>query len=102
MKRIISLLLALVLAVSLIPAAHAASGPAESSNINDHFYINAGRFYHPIYSNLAWENGQYVRAEAIGSDLVENNLVQKLHSQICCIVVESYLKHPPLVFVLTP
>ena len=70
MRRIISLILALVLAVSLIPAVRADSAPAVSSNIDDHFYINAGRFYHPIYSNLAWENGQYVRAEAIGSDLV--------------------------------
>ena len=70
MKRIISLLLALVLISGLIPSALAASTPAASSNIDDHFYINAGRFYHPIYSNLAWENGQYVRAEAIGDSLV--------------------------------
>ncbi len=70
MKRIISLILALVLVCGLVPAASAASGPVASSNIDDHFYINAGRFYHPIYSNLAWENGQYVRAEAIGSNLV--------------------------------
>ena len=70
MKRLLSLLLTLVLVCGLVPAALAASGPAVSSNIDDHFYINAGRFYHPIYSNLAWENGQYVRAEAIGSNLV--------------------------------
>ena len=70
MKRSISLILALVLVLSLFPAVSAGSAPAVSSNIDDHFYINAGRFYHPIYSNLAWENGQYVRAEAIGSDLV--------------------------------
>ena len=62
MKRIISLILALVLCLGLIPAASAHSAPAVSSNIDDHFYINAGRFYHPIYSNLAYENGQYVRA----------------------------------------
>ena len=70
MKRIISLILALVLVCGLIPMASAASAPAVSSNIDDHYYINAGRFYHPIYSNLAYENGQYVRAEAIGSELV--------------------------------
>ena len=70
MKRIISLILTLVLCLGLIPAASAASAPAVSSNIDNHYYINAGRFYHPIYSNLAYENGQYVRAEAIGSDLV--------------------------------
>ena len=70
MKRIISLILALVLVCGLVPAALAASGPAVSSNEGDHFYINAGRFYHPIYSNLAWENDRFVRAEAIGSDLV--------------------------------
>ena len=70
MKRSISLILALVLVLSLFPAVWADSAPAVSSNLDDHFYINAGRFYHPIYSNLAWENGQYVRAEAIGSDLV--------------------------------
>ena len=70
MKRSISLILALMLVLSLFPAVSAGSGPAASSNIDDHFYINAGRFYHPIYSNLSWENGQYVRAEAIGSNLV--------------------------------
>ena len=70
MKRIISLILALVLVCGIIPAASAASAPAVSDNLDSHFYINAGRFYHPIYSNLAYENGQYVRAEAIGSDLV--------------------------------
>ena len=70
MKRIISLILALVLVCGLVPAVSAASGPVASSNIDDHFYINAGRFYHPIYSNLSWENGQYVRAEAIGDKLV--------------------------------
>ena len=69
MKRILSLFLALVLVCGLVPAARAAGG-AVSSNTDDHFYINAGRFYHPIYSNLAWENGHYVRAEAIGSNLV--------------------------------
>lgn len=70
MKRIISLFLALVLVCGMVSAASAASGGAVSSNIDDHFYINAGRFYHPIYSNLAYENGQYVRAEAIGDELV--------------------------------
>ena len=70
MKRTLSLLLVLVLLAGLFPTALAASAPVTSSNINDHFYINAGRFYHPIYSNLAWENGSYVRAEAIGSNLV--------------------------------
>ena len=69
MKKIISLILALVLVCGLVPAALAASGPAVSSNEDDHFYINAGRFYHPIYSNLAWENDCFVRAEAIGSEL---------------------------------
>ena len=70
MKRLLSLLLTLVLVCGLIPVASASPAPAVSSNIDDHFYINAGRFYHPIYSNLAWENGQYVRAEAIGDKLV--------------------------------
>ena len=70
MKRTLSLLLVLVLLAGLFPTTLAASAPVTSSNINDHFYINAGRFYHPIYSNLAWENGSYVRAEAIGTNLV--------------------------------
>ena len=70
MKRTVSLLLVLVLLAGLFPTALAASAPVTSNNLNDHFYINAGRFYHPIYSNLAWENGNYVRAEAIGNDLV--------------------------------
>ena len=41
MKRSISLILALMLVLSLFPAVSAGSGPAASSNIDDHFYINA-------------------------------------------------------------
>ena len=69
-KRILSLLLVLILAVSLIPAAFAASVPAVSSNIDDHFYINAQRFAPPICSALSYEDGGFLRVEAIGSSLV--------------------------------
>ena len=70
MKRIISLVLALVLCIGLIPVASAASAPVRSSNLDNHWYVNAERWATPIYSNLAYENGQYVRAECIGDELV--------------------------------
>ena len=70
MKRIISLVLALVLCIGLIPLASAASAPVKSSNIDGHWYVNAERWATPIHSSLAYENGQYVRAEYIGDELV--------------------------------
>ena len=70
MKRIISLILALVLCFGLIPVASAASAPVKSSNLDCHWYVNAERWATPIYSNLAYESGQYVRAECIGDELV--------------------------------
>ena len=70
MKRIISLILALVLCVGLIPMVSAHSAPMTSSNIDNHWYVNAQRWATPIYSNLAYENGEYVRAECIGDELV--------------------------------
>ena len=69
MKRIISLILALVLVCGLVPAARAAGG-AVSSNLDGHWYVNAQRWATPIYSNLAYENGEYVRAECLGDELV--------------------------------
>ena len=59
MKRIISLVLALVLVFGMVPVALAASGPATSSNLDGHWYVNAQRWATPIYSNLAYENGEY-------------------------------------------
>ena len=70
MKRIISLVLALVLVFGMVPVALAASGPAESSNLDGHWYVNAHRWATPIYSNLAYENGEYVRVECLGDELV--------------------------------
>jgi hypothetical protein len=70
MKRIISLVLALVLVFGMVPVALAASGPATSSNLDGHWYVNAQRWATPIYSNLSYENGEYVRAECIGEELV--------------------------------
>ena len=70
MKRLFSLILALVLVCGLIPGALAHSAPLSSNNLDCHWYVNAQRWATPIYSNLAYENGQYVRAECIGSDLV--------------------------------
>ena len=69
MKRILSLILALVLVCGLVPAAQAAGG-AVSSNLDGHWYVNAQRWATPIYSNLAYENGEYVRAECLGDELV--------------------------------
>ena len=70
MKRIISLVLALVLVFGLAPVALAASAPVSSYNLNNHWYVNAQRWATPIYSHLAYENGEYVRAECIDDKLV--------------------------------
>lgn len=78
MKRIISLLLALVMAASLLPAAHAYSGPAVSSNINDHFYINAQRWTDPIKSTLAPDADGFVRVEYIDDAIVIEQFDQDL------------------------
>ena len=69
MKRILSLILALVLVCGLVPAAQAAGG-AVSSNLDGHWYVNAQRWATPIYSHLAYENGEYVRVECLGDELV--------------------------------
>ena len=69
MKRIISLLLALMRVCGLVPAARAAGG-AVSSNLDGHWYVNAERWATPIYSQLAYENGEYVRVECLGDALV--------------------------------
>ena len=69
MKRLISLILALILICGLIPGALAASG-AISSNVNDHWYINAQRWADPIRSILAYEDGGYLRVECIEDKLV--------------------------------
>ena len=70
MKRIISLVLALVLVIGLVPTALAASAPVVSDNLDYHWYVNAQRWATPIYSHLAYENGEYVRAEYTGGKLV--------------------------------
>jgi hypothetical protein len=70
MKRILSLLLVLVLLCGLFPTALAASAPVTSSNLDNHWYVMAQRWATPIYSNLAYENGEYVRAEYVGDELV--------------------------------
>lgn len=70
MKRLFAMFLILFLVVCLMPTALAASSPVVSSNKDDHFYINAQRWTAPIYSNLAYENGQYVRVECISGALV--------------------------------
>ena len=69
MKRILSLILALVLVCGLVPAARAAGG-AVSSNLDGHWYVMAQRWATPIYSHLAYENGEYVRVECLGDELV--------------------------------
>ena len=70
MKRFLSLLLVLMLLVSVAPAVHAYSGPASSSNIDDHFYINAQRWTDPIKSTLAREGSGYTRVEYIDDRIV--------------------------------
>ena len=72
MKRLISMILALVLVCGLIPAALATANPATSSNIDGHWYVNGQRWASPIYSNLSYDakNNKYVRAECIGDELI--------------------------------
>ena len=70
MKRLIALFLVLMMALSLSPAVHAASTPAVSSNIDEHFYINAARWTDPIRSTLAAEDGGYLRVEYIEDAIV--------------------------------
>ena len=79
MKRLISLFLALVLVCGLIPTALAASTPAVSNNLDNHWYVNAQRWATPIYSNLSYDakNNKYVRAECIGDELVVEYYNQK-------------------------
>ena len=77
MKRILSLILALVLVCGLVPAAQAAGG-AVSSNLDGHCYVNAQRWATPIYSHLAYENGEYVRVECLGDELVVEYYTQDL------------------------
>ena len=51
MKPILSLLLALVLVFGMVPAALAASGPATSSNLDGHWYVNAQRWAAALHKN---------------------------------------------------
>lgn len=70
-KRRISLLIIFCMILALLPmGVYAAEVPATSSNLNDHYYVNAERFAAPVRSTLAREGDNYVRVECIGSDLV--------------------------------
>ena len=60
----------LLLAALLVPAAYAADKPVESSNLDNHYYVNAERWATPITSALAAENGGYLRVEYVGDVLV--------------------------------
>ena len=79
MKRFLSLLLAVILTASLLPAVRAESGPAVSHNIDSHFYVNANRWADPIYSTLAAEDGGYLRVEYIGSSLFVERYDDSFH-----------------------
>ena len=70
-KRSLALILAMVMCCSLLPlGVSAADGPAVSSNINDHYYINAQRWTDPINSTLYPEDGGFTRVEHINGSLV--------------------------------
>ena len=60
----------LLLAALLVPAAYAADKPVESSNLDNHYYVNAERWATPITSTLSAENGGYLRVEYVGDVLV--------------------------------
>ncbi len=68
----------LLLAMLLVPAAYAADKPVETSNLNRHYYGNAGRFALPVTSTLAAENGGYLRVENVGDSLVVEQYDQDL------------------------
>lgn len=70
MKRKGFLLTVLLVLVLSVPAAYAADKPVESSNLDNHYYVNAGRWAAPIVSALAAENGGYLRVEYVGDSLV--------------------------------
>ena len=68
----------LLLAALLVPAAYAADKPVESSNLDDHYYVNAGRWAVPVASALSAENGGYLRVEYVGDVLVVEQYDQDL------------------------
>ena len=70
MKRIVALLVSLVLILSMAPAAHAYEAPVTSSNKDGHFYVNAQRWYTPIYSVMEVTETGYARVEYVGDRLI--------------------------------
>ena len=70
MKRTLSLILVLLLMALAVPTAFAYEEPAVSSNIDDHWYINAQRWTDPINSALYPNASGYERVEHIGGKLV--------------------------------
>ena len=70
MKRIVALLVLLVLFLSMAPAVHAYETPVTSSNIDEHYYVNAGRFNDPITSTLEVTEEGYNRVEYVGDRLI--------------------------------
>ena len=79
-RRTLSLVLMMALCLSLLAlGVSAADGPAVSSNINEHYYINAQRWTDPIKSTLTPEGDGFVRVECIGSALVVENYDKDLN-----------------------
>ena len=70
MKRIVAALILLVFCLSLAPAAHAYEAPVASSNKDEHYYVNAGRFNDPITSTLEVTETGYTRVEYVGDRLI--------------------------------
>ena len=70
MKRIVAFVLSLVLVLSMAPAVHAYETPVTSSNKDEHYYVNAGRFNDPITSTLEVTEDGYTRVEYVGDRLI--------------------------------
>ena len=70
-KRLLPVLLVFMLCASFLSLSVSAySAPAVSSNINDHFYINAQRWTDPIKSTLSPEGDGFLRVEYIDGSIV--------------------------------
>ena len=70
MKRMIAMLLACVLLLSMAPAVYAYEAPVSSYNKDDHFYVNAQRYKTTVNSTLEVTENGYTRVECVGNSLV--------------------------------
>ena len=70
MKRIVAMFVLFVFFLSMVPAVQAYEAPVTSSNKDEHYYVNAGRFNDPITSTLEVTEDGYNRVEYVGDRLI--------------------------------